>query len=157
MIRRCLISYLRFLYLLTINLPYLGKPPADKMEFALSTFRQAFGRDLDYLDKLFYYLYGNQLILIYEIQEKKAAFAFFRIAWSSHIHCPYFGFEESFKKKGVAGKFVTHIFKYWKQKGFKTMSAHIMNDNVLSIRLLTLYDFKLVKSEQNRGYYLKVL
>lgn len=152
-----LIRYLEFVYLLLINLPYLGKPSADKMEFMLSTYRQAFGQDLAYLDKLFYYLYGNRLIFIHEIRGQKAGFVLFRMTSLSELHCPAFAFEKSFQKKGLVIKFIPYCFKYWKEKGFKTMSANIANDNLLSIRLFRIHGFKLMNSGRDRGYYLKLL
>jgi GNAT superfamily N-acetyltransferase len=155
LIMRRLKNYLEFVYIFLVNLPYLGKPSADKIQFVLSTYRQAFGRDLDYLDKLFYYLYGNQLILIHEVEGEKAGFSLFRIKPFWELHCVYMAIEQSYQKKGEGSKFVAYVLNYWKQKGFKTMSAYIFNHNLVSIRLFTLHGFKLMKSERHRGYYVK--
>lgn len=148
---------LRFCYIFLINLPFLGKPSQENMAFVCSIYKEAFHRDLRFYYKLFYQLFGKNLIHIYECEGHKAGFALFQIHSLRKIHLFAIALRISFQGKGLAKPFLLRCLSYWRDQGFTTCSLKVESTNRLAQRIYYSLDFRYHKSDKETITMLKAL
>lgn len=147
----------RYIYIMLINLPFLGRPPKPVMEFLASAYIQIFPPNFPLGYKLFYFFFGNQLIHIFKYHDESAGFALFRIGPVGNIHLCSMGILAPFRGKGLSKPFLAECLEYWQKAGFKSASLYVGNTNHIAIKTYKALGYKIIKTIDNKQFMFKLL
>ena len=136
--------FIKSVYILIVNIRFLGRPSEDNFAFLESTYNQIFHENLTCYHKYFYYFYGKRLLHIYRYKGIKAGFGLFRINPIWTIHMCKFGIVSNLQGRGLAKTFLSESLDYWKREGFKRVSVYIDHKNYIARKTYESVGFETV-------------
>jgi len=150
-------KFIKLVYIYLINLPFLGRPSRETMGLVVEVYEEAFQRRLSFYNNLFYQLYGQELIQIYEIDGHKAGFALFQRHSFKEIHLFAIALKKSFQGKGLAKPFLSQCLDHWREQKFTICSLKVDRNNHSARRLYKSLDFWEQKAEEENLIIFKKL
>jgi len=147
----------RHLYIVIINLRFLGAPPRSALNFLTLAYNEVFQKNFPLHYKLFYNLYGKQLAYIYNYNNTPIGFALFRTGPKENIHLCSMGIVHKFRGKGLSKPLVSQSLDYWKQKGFKSSSLYVEKINVIALKTYASLGYKPIRYIGDMVFMTKIL
>ena len=127
------------------------------MYFIFKAYEDVFKGNFPFIYRIFFYLYGKNLIHIYQLSEAKVGFALFRSGPIHNIYLCSFGILNQFRGKGLAKNLLGQSLNHWKNKGFKTSSLYVLHDNKIAIRVYESLGFLPIHCQDDLIYMVNKL
>jgi ribosomal protein S18 acetylase RimI-like enzyme len=156
-LRQYLNFAVRYIYIILINLPLLGRPAGHIMEFLTLAYTQIFPPNYPLSYRWFYYFFGKKLIRICKYHNESAGFALFRIGPVGNIHLCSMGILKKFRGKGLSKPFLTECLEYWQKAGFRSASLYVDKTNHIAIKTYKSLHYQVVKNIDNKQFMFKNL
>lgn len=135
----------RHIYIVIINIRFLGPAPKSVLIFLDSAYKEVFQKNFPLYYEFFYRLCGRKLAHIYNYNNVKIGFALFRTGPKENIHLCSMGIINNFRGQGLSKPLLSKSLAFWKQEGFKTSSLYVENTNVIAIKTYASLGYQSIK------------
>jgi ribosomal protein S18 acetylase RimI-like enzyme len=147
----------RHTYIFITNIRFLGFLPQGVLEFLNVSYQEVFQKNFPFNYRIFYTLYGKNLVHIYNVNNEKIGFALFRSGPRENIHLCSMGILHKFRGKGLSKPHLSESLARWKQAGFKSSSLYVENTNIIAVKTYTSLGYQPMKSIDDMLYMTKML
>lgn len=135
----------RHLYIVIINLRFLGSAPQGTLRFLDSAYKDVFQKTFPLYYQIFYRLFGKKLSHIYNYNNEKIGFALFRSGPKNNIHLCSMGILSNFQGNRLSRPLLSESLVFWKQEGFKSSSLYVEKSNVIAVKTYISIGYQPIK------------